>query len=420
MAEITEDPNIVPPVATLTGKAAFLDPVFWDNDLPPWLYGTKRYPDARLNVYSKFDYLYPSDDIVILEWDNVWIRRQSRLLADVHAVEQDRDDDEVRDKKVSYMLEKIQSGYGFAKYEWPGGVMSLDLIDIVKAQSNVEAQLKKVSDRNTLIQNRFRDSRFLHARRRAKPSMFRFKKLVRNSASETTSRFMHARWRAKPTFLRELFGKDNGEQDWTHFEHPLGGLDRNSEPQLSSRLDDIQMEETVESFNTALTEHQSENTDKEVSPDVVPEASEPPLSAQVDKPQEFPSVDINIGLLNDGTLNPEIEFPESDLVMDPFIFPVPYHVSQYQPNGEQVFKTPIHNQDTASPSDGEKEMLKPLVLSDSSPVRLRDLTLLDQEEAGLVSTFINRPPIDIFKILPSKDDPDWPSFQQILSKFPDT
>jgi len=35
---------------------------------------------------------------------------------------------------------------------------------------------------------------------------------------------------------------------------------------------------------------------------------------------------------------------QSDLVMDPFIFPVPYHVSQYQPNGEQVFKTPIHNQ----------------------------------------------------------------------------
>jgi len=65
-------------------------------------------------------------------------------------------------------------------------------------------------------------------------------------------------------------------------------------------------------------------------------------------------------------------------------------------------------------------MLKPLVLSDSSPVRQRDLTLLDQEEAGLVSTFINRPPIDIFKILPSKDDPDWPSFQQILSKFSDT
>ncbi|CAA0359489.1 unnamed protein product [Arabidopsis thaliana] len=396
------------------------------------------------------------------------------------------------------MLEKIQSGYGFAKYEWPGGVMSLDLIDIVKVKKSVppphppsktrsnkkkkmkpllnspkgsvkrrrsthlnpdlppslsqdlaarvdslenkigvlKAQLKKVSDCNTLIQNRFRDSRFLHARRRAKPSMFRFKKLVRNSASETTSRFMHARWRAKPTFLRELFGKDTGEQDWTHFEHPLGGLDRNSEPQLSSRLDDIQMEETVESFNTALTEHQSENTDKEseevgldvptvisqplkVSTDVVPEASEPPLFAQ-DKPQEFPSVDINIGLLNDGTLNPEIEFPESDLVMDPFIFPVPYHVSQYQPNGEQVFKTPIHNQDTASPSDGEKEMLKPLVLSDSSPVRPRDLTLLDQEEAGLVSTFINRPPIDIFKILPSKDDPDWPSFQQILSKFPDT
>ncbi|AEC06044.1 hypothetical protein AT2G07280 [Arabidopsis thaliana] len=352
MAEITEDPNIVPPVATLTD---------------------------------------PSDDIVILDWDNVWIPRQSRLLADVHAVEQDRDDDEVRDKKVSYMLEKIQSGYGFAKYEWPGGVMSLDLIDIVKTRSNkkkkmkpllnspkgsvkrrrsthlnpdlppslsqdlaarvdslenkigvLKAQLKKVSDRNTLIQNRFRDSRFLHATRRAKPSMFRFKKLVRNSASETTSRFMHARWRAKPTFLRELFGKDTGEQDWTHFEHPLGGLDRNSEPQLSSRLDDIQMEETIESFNTALTEHQSENTDKEseevgldvptvisqplkVSPDVVPEASEPPLSAQ-DKPQEFPSVDINIGLLNDGTLNREIEFPE------------------YQPNGEQVFKTPIHNQ----------------------------------------------------------------------------
>ncbi|KAL9299083.1 hypothetical protein AtEden1_Chr2g0228171 [Arabidopsis thaliana] len=322
MAEITEDPNIVPPVATLTD---------------------------------------PSDDIVILDWDNVWIRRQSRLLADVHAVEQDRDDDEVRDKKVSYMLEKIQSGYGFAKYEWPGGVMSLDLIDITRSNKKkkmkpllnspkgsvkhlaagldslenkigvLKAQLKKVSDRNTLIQNRFRDSRFLHARRRAKPSMFRFKKLVRNSASETTSRFMHARWRAKPTFLRELFGKDNGEQDWTHFEHPLGGLDRNSEPQLSSRLDDIQMEETVESFNTALTEHQSENTDKEseevgldvptvisqplklVSPDVVPEASEPPLSAQV-------------GLLNDETLNPEIEFPE------------------YQPNGEQVFKTPIHNQ----------------------------------------------------------------------------
>ncbi|KAG7636021.1 hypothetical protein AtNW77_Chr2g0227721 [Arabidopsis thaliana] len=65
-------------------------------------------------------------------------------------------------------------------------------------------------------------------------------------------------------------------------------------------------------------------------------------------------------------------------------------------------------------------MLEPLVLSDSSPARPRDLTLLDQEEAGLVSTFINRPSIDIFKILPSKDDPDWPSFQQILSKFPDT
>lgn len=46
-------------------------------------------------------------------------------------------DDEVRDKKVSYMLEKIQSGYGFAKYEWPGGVMSLDLIDIVKVKKSV-------------------------------------------------------------------------------------------------------------------------------------------------------------------------------------------------------------------------------------------------------------------------------------------
>ncbi|KAL9840388.1 hypothetical protein AtNW77_Chr2g0227701 [Arabidopsis thaliana] len=184
--------------------------------------------------------------------------------------------------------------------------LSQDLAARVDSLENeigvLKAQLKKVSDRNTLIQNRFRDSRFLHARRRAKPSMFRFKKLVRNSASETASRFMHARCRAKPTFLRELFGKDTGEQDWTHFEHPLGGLDRNSEPQ---------MEETVESFNTALTEHQSENTNKEseeveldvpavisqplkVSPDVVPEASEPPLSAQVDKPEEFPSVDINI------------------------------------------------------------------------------------------------------------------------------
>jgi len=35
------------------------------------------------------------------------------------------------------MLEKIQSGYGFAKYEWPGGVMSLDLIDIVKVKKSV-------------------------------------------------------------------------------------------------------------------------------------------------------------------------------------------------------------------------------------------------------------------------------------------
>jgi len=40
-----------------TGRAAFLDPDFWDNDLPPRLYGTDRYPDARLNVYSKFDFI---------------------------------------------------------------------------------------------------------------------------------------------------------------------------------------------------------------------------------------------------------------------------------------------------------------------------------------------------------------------------
>lgn len=30
----------------------------------------------------------PLDDTVILDWDNAWIPRQSRLLADVHAVEQ--------------------------------------------------------------------------------------------------------------------------------------------------------------------------------------------------------------------------------------------------------------------------------------------------------------------------------------------
>jgi len=176
-------------------------------------------------------------------------------------------DDEVRDKKVSYMLEKIKTGYVFGKCEWPGGVMSLDLIDILKVKKVVpppskilsnkkkkkrpllncpkgsvkrrrstqlnpelppsppqdlaarvdsleneigllKAQLKKVSARNTLV-----ESSFLHARRRAQPSMFLFKKIVCNPASETASRFLHVRRRAEPTFFRKPFRKDRVRQD---------------------------------------------------------------------------------------------------------------------------------------------------------------------------------------------------------------
>ncbi|CAE5977685.1 unnamed protein product [Arabidopsis arenosa] len=97
----------------------------------------------------------PSDHRNFVDWSSSKIPKQSTALTVIHAVEQSESlcvdpivygslnpevfdwDDEVKDKKVDYLLEKVRTGYRFSKLEWPGGDCSAKLIRVVKKKCSI-------------------------------------------------------------------------------------------------------------------------------------------------------------------------------------------------------------------------------------------------------------------------------------------
>lgn len=56
-------------------------------------------------------------------------------------------DDEVKDKRVDYLLDKVSKGYRFSKREWPGGDCSAKLIGVIKQKASI-AKKKPVKPRS--------------------------------------------------------------------------------------------------------------------------------------------------------------------------------------------------------------------------------------------------------------------------------
>ncbi|CAH8267582.1 unnamed protein product [Arabidopsis lyrata] len=98
-----------------------------------------------------------SDDRTFLEWHSIGIPKNNLSLNEVHLLERDPDlivtpllfvdhneegwgdwDDEVRDKKVLYLIEQIRKCHEFTKKEWPGGYADLELISVNEKERVVE------------------------------------------------------------------------------------------------------------------------------------------------------------------------------------------------------------------------------------------------------------------------------------------
>ncbi|EOA12360.1 hypothetical protein CARUB_v10016512mg, partial [Capsella rubella] len=141
---------------------------------------------AYRNISGLLDKIPGSNDPrTFLEWDSVGIPKNNLPLTDVHALERASHvsvapysnvdppvegwgefDDEVKDRKISYMVSLIDEGHEFNKLEWPGGDSSLPTIVIPVKQPNVVHRRHIVSRRKKSSQNsRIRQSSSQKARR---------------------------------------------------------------------------------------------------------------------------------------------------------------------------------------------------------------------------------------------------------------
>ncbi|KAG7564232.1 hypothetical protein ISN44_As10g010030 [Arabidopsis suecica] len=98
-----------------------------------------------------------SDERTFLEWHSIGIPKNNLTLNEVHILERAPDlvvtpflfvdhnedgwgewDDEVRDKKVVFLIEQIRKCHEFTKKEWPGGYAELNLISVNEKDPVVE------------------------------------------------------------------------------------------------------------------------------------------------------------------------------------------------------------------------------------------------------------------------------------------
>ncbi|EFH63020.1 predicted protein [Arabidopsis lyrata subsp. lyrata] len=112
----------------------------------------------------------PSDHRDFVSWSSSKIPKQSTALTIIHSVEQTETlcvdplvyvslnqevfdwDDEVKDKRVDYLLDKVSKGYRFSKREWPGGDCSTNLIGVIKQKASIvkKKPVKPRSKKKTL------------------------------------------------------------------------------------------------------------------------------------------------------------------------------------------------------------------------------------------------------------------------------
>ncbi|EOA37657.1 hypothetical protein CARUB_v10012217mg [Capsella rubella] len=143
---------------------------------------------AYRNISGLLDKIPGSNDPrTFLEWDSVGIPKNSLQLTDVHQFERSPEltisnyihvdppeegwgefDDEVKDRKVSYLMSLIEERHVFKSSEWPGGDSSLPLIVIPEKPRDVIHRRHIVSRRRKTSQ-RFRSRQSTTSKHKDKP-----------------------------------------------------------------------------------------------------------------------------------------------------------------------------------------------------------------------------------------------------------